>query len=88
MINLGDIHDCSITAKPALSNTEELILPDDIGQDKKITKNGAIISGMLIQSFHSLIDLFFELLRCGFNRFLSIHSSTNCICIEITSYLR
>jgi hypothetical protein len=41
----GDIRGCMLTAKPYLSNTEQLILPDDIQQDKEITKDGATIFG-------------------------------------------
>jgi hypothetical protein len=44
----GDIHDCILTTKPSLSNTEQLILPDNIQQDKEITKDGAAISGRFI----------------------------------------
>jgi hypothetical protein len=45
---LDDIHDCILTTKPSLSNTEQLILPDNIQQDKEITKDGAAISGRFI----------------------------------------
>ena len=54
IIILGDIRDCSILAKPALSNTEHLILPDDMTQEKDMTKDGAIISGMAIQPLNSI----------------------------------
>jgi len=52
IIIIGDIRGCMLTAKPYLSNTEQLILPDDIQQDKEITKDGATISGRLIESLN------------------------------------
>jgi hypothetical protein len=52
----GDIMDCTLTAKPPLSNTEQIILPDDIFQEKDITKEGAMISGMdTIDSYQRIL---------------------------------
>jgi hypothetical protein len=48
--------DCTLTAKPPLSNTEQIILPDDIFQEKDITKEGAMISGMdTIDSYQRIL---------------------------------
>jgi hypothetical protein len=48
MIILGDISECVLTTEPSLSETELLILPENINQDKEITKYGAIIKSICI----------------------------------------
>jgi hypothetical protein len=48
MIILGDISECVLTTKPSLSETELLILPENINQDKEMTNDGAIIKGICI----------------------------------------
>jgi hypothetical protein len=54
--NQGDIMDCTLTAIPSLSNTEQLILPDNINLDKEITKEGAMISGVdSIDSYQNIL---------------------------------
>ncbi len=58
IIILGDIQDCSLTAKPPLSKTEQLILPDDIQQDKEITEDGAVISGIFISSLKNISSVY------------------------------
>ena len=50
---LGDIRECTLRAHPSLSRSEQLILPDDIQQDKEITKDGAVISGRFIELLNS-----------------------------------
>jgi len=55
-IIVGDIMDCTLTAIPSLSNTEQLILPDNINLDKEITKEGAMISGVdSIDSYQNIL---------------------------------
>ncbi|UJR27982.1 hypothetical protein I4U23_009240 [Adineta vaga] len=44
--NQGDISDCSLRAKPALSNSEQLIIPKDENLDHTITTEGAVITGI------------------------------------------
>ncbi|CAF0754565.1 unnamed protein product [Adineta steineri] len=42
----GDISDCTLRATPPLSNSEQLIIPDDIKLESQITKEGAVITGV------------------------------------------
>ncbi|CAF0826469.1 unnamed protein product [Adineta ricciae] len=44
--NQGDISDCSLRATPTLSNSEQLIIPNDENLDHTITKEGAVITGV------------------------------------------
>ena len=48
MIISGDIRNCLLTAKPPLSKTEQLILPEDLRHDREVNKNGATISGKFL----------------------------------------
>ena len=43
---LVDIQDCSITAKPLLSMSEQLILPDNLIREKDLSDAGAYLSGV------------------------------------------
>ncbi|CAF4419397.1 unnamed protein product [Rotaria sp. Silwood2] len=53
--NQGDIKDCTVTAIPSLSKTEQLIIPEVSNLEKQVTKQGAMISGIeSIDAYQSL----------------------------------
>lgn len=48
--------DCTITAEPILATSEQLILPDNIKQEKDVTEEGVLITGVdSIDSYQYLL---------------------------------
>jgi hypothetical protein len=45
ILTAGDISDCKLRATPALSNSEQLIIPRDDNLDHTITREGAVMTG-------------------------------------------